>query len=97
MPSLEKYQNEIELNDDLVQLRSGYSFVESKDLTIESVLVAERKIEFWGRNVGTEEFIPKNEDPNKAFIYFHGGSFYGGELDSECYSGNSKVVWQLPG
>jgi acetyl esterase/lipase len=77
LPDLAKFKKASDLTEDLAQLRSGNG-VASKDLTTEDVLNVQRKIEYWGRDVSMEQLIPQNADPKKAFIYFHGGSFYGG-------------------
>lgn len=80
LPNLQKFATAKQLDDDLVQLRSGNKVVNSKDLTTTDILVAEKTIEYWGRTVSLEQFIPKNADPEKVLIYFHGGSFYGGQI-----------------
>lgn len=81
LSSLESYKHEKNLIDDLVALRDDNKTAVAKNLKIDNVIEGSRRIEFWGRDVSMEEFTPENADPNKTFIYFHGGSFYGGNLD----------------
>lgn len=80
LPSLEKFKTVSALDDDLVQLRAGGA-VNSEDLTTTNIETVERNIEYWHRDVHMEQYIPENASAKKAFIYFHGGSFYGGQIE----------------
>lgn len=80
LPNLQGYQTPSPLNDDLVKLRAGNKEVQSKDLTTTQVTTIERKIEYWNRIVSMEQYVPEEAHPTKALIYFHGGSFYGGQI-----------------
>ena len=80
LPSLAKFQQPRPLENNLEKLRAGNEVSGTVDLVGNQVLVALETIEYLNRRVPVEILTPQNLKTEHVLLYFHGGSFYGGDL-----------------